>query len=255
VLLNGGEVLVSESAVSAILLLSLNPGSGQGFEPNRILEAVIGGAVAFAVGALVFPPDPALHVGRAAQTVLGELGSALERLAGALANGDADRAERALAQARGIDAHVDELDAALAVGRETTRTAPQRFAARSQVARYDRSVGQLDLAVRNTRVLARHALRPLRSGAAVPAELPFAVTELAQSVWALAGAYDEPQRAGAARQLASDAADRAARMTSFPELSIQVGSIAVDLMRAADLVEGLPEEHLTEELVPLPSAT
>src|SRR5919197_609381 len=105
----------------------LTPGSGVGFEPNRIFEALIGGAVALAVGALLFPPDPALHVGRAAQSVLAELGRALERLAAALASGKPEPAERALAEARGIDRLVDDLDAALAVGRETVRTAPQRF--------------------------------------------------------------------------------------------------------------------------------
>jgi uncharacterized membrane protein YgaE (UPF0421/DUF939 family) len=254
VLLGGGELLISESAVSAILLLSLSPASGTGFEPNRIFEALIGGAVALAVGALLFPPDPALHVGRAAQSVLGELGRALERLAGALGSGDAERAARALSQARGIDGLVDELDAALAIGRETARTAPQRFPARAQIERYDRSVGQLDLAVRNTRVLARHALRSLRAGATVPAELPFAVSELAQSVWALAAAYDAPHRAAEARALASDAATRAAGLTELPELAIQVRSTAVDLMRAAEQVQGAPDEQPTEELLALPAA-
>jgi uncharacterized membrane protein YgaE (UPF0421/DUF939 family) len=249
VLVGGGEVLVSEAAVSAILLLSLSPASGPGFEPNRIFEALIGGAVALAVGALLFPPDPVLHVGRAAQAVLGELGRTLERLAGALASHDAAAAEQALLEARAIDPRIDELDAALAVGRETARTAPPRFAARAQIERYDRSLGQLDLAVRNTRVLARHALRALRGGAEAPAELPLAVAELAQAVWALAAAYEEPQRAAAAFELAAGAAARASALTDLPELAVQVSSTAVDLMRAAEQVQGAPDRHPTEELL------
>src|SRR4051812_590981 len=67
VLLGGSELVISEAAVSAILLVALNP--GHGYSPNRILEAMIGGFVALVAGALVFPPDPALQVGRAAQTV------------------------------------------------------------------------------------------------------------------------------------------------------------------------------------------
>src|SRR4051812_7767458 len=81
VLLGGGEIVIGEAAVSALLLLALDPLSGAGFSPNRIFEALIGGGVALVVGALLFPPDPVLHVGRAAQAVLGELGRALERLA------------------------------------------------------------------------------------------------------------------------------------------------------------------------------
>jgi uncharacterized membrane protein YgaE (UPF0421/DUF939 family) len=251
VLLGGGEILVGEAAVSAVLLLALDPLSGAGFSPNRIFEALIGGGVALVVGALLFPPDPLLHVGRAAQAVFGQLGRTLERLAGALAAGDAGAAERALAQARAIDALIDELDSALASGRETARTAPQRFAARAQLERYDRSVEQLDLAVRNTRVLARHALRGVRAGREIPAGLTSAVSELAQAVWALAASYDEPRRAEEARSLAAGAAARTAGVDGLPEVTAQVRSTAVDLMRAAEQVQGTPDEQPTEELLAL----
>jgi hypothetical protein len=116
-------------------------------------------------------------------------------------------------------------------------------------------VHQLDLAVRNTRVLARHALRAVRTGTAVPADLPFAVTELAQAVWELAGAYQDTERAWEARDLASRAAARATRLADgadlvLAEILAQVRSTAVDLMRAAELVAGAPEEQPTEELLP-----
>jgi uncharacterized membrane protein YgaE (UPF0421/DUF939 family) len=254
VLLGGGEIVIGEAAVSALLLLALDPLSGAGFSPNRIFEAAIGGAVAFVVGALLFPPDPLLHVGRAAQAVFGELGRSLERLAAALATGDPRGAEQALAQARAIDGLVDELEIALATGRETARTAPQRFAARTPLERYDRSVEQLDLAVRNTRVLARHALRGVREGREMPADLSFAVTELAQSVWALAAAYDEPERADEARALASSAAARTADVDGHADVTVQVRSTAVDLMRAAEHVQGSPDEQPTEELLAAPAA-
>jgi uncharacterized membrane protein YgaE (UPF0421/DUF939 family) len=249
VLLGGGEILISESAVSAILLLALDPLSSAHFSPNRVFEAMIGGAVALLVGALLFPPDPVLHVGRAAQAVLGELGRALERLAAALAEGDKRGAERALQQARAIDSLVDDLDDALATGRETARTAPPRFAARAAIDRYDRSLDQLDLAVRNTRVLARQALRSVRAGERPPAELAFAVTELAQSVWALAAAYDEPGRAEEARALAASAAARTSAVEGHAEVTVPVRSTAVDLMRAAEQVAGTPDEAPTEELL------
>jgi uncharacterized membrane protein YgaE (UPF0421/DUF939 family) len=236
VLLNGSELVVSEAAVSAMLLVMSGPA---GFSPNRILEAIVGGAVALAI-AVLFPPDAQLRVGRAAQAVFGQLGRSLERIAGALDARDADRADAALAQARAIDALIHTLDDALAEGVETVRTAPPRFAAREHVERYARSFEQLDLAVRNTRVLARHAHRALRSGHA-PAGAP--VGDLARSVWELAAAYDEPERAAAARDLAAHAAAAAGR----DALGESVRSTAVDLMRAAELVAGEPEELPTEE--------
>src|ERR1700754_1021576 len=42
VLLGGGEIVIGEAAVSALLLLALDPLSGSGFSPNRIFEALIG---------------------------------------------------------------------------------------------------------------------------------------------------------------------------------------------------------------------
>src|ERR1700748_3632437 len=131
IVLGGSEIVVSEAGVSAILLVASN--AQHGYSPNRILEAAIGGGVALVVGAVLFPPDPALQVGRAMQGVFGELGRALERTASALAEGDTARGERGLAQARSIDALIAELDVALDAGLATARPAPQHFAARSEI--------------------------------------------------------------------------------------------------------------------------
>jgi uncharacterized membrane protein YccC len=248
VVLGGGELLISEAAVSAILLVALTPGSS-GFTPNRILEALIGGVTSLAVTALLFPPDPSLQVGRAAQAVFGGLGDVLERLAGALANRDPDAAARALADARGVDSLVSEFGEALATGRETARLAPVRRAALAELERYAASFAQVDFAVRDARVLARHGLRLLRSGADVPGELPDAVHELGLAVWELAGAYERVDRCDPAR----DHAVRAAALASDVDAEIggQVRSTAVDLRRAADLVCGTPDSRdaPTEELL------
>jgi len=260
VALGGGELLVVEAGVSAILLVALDPGAAEGFSPNRILEGVIGGASAFAVSSLLFPPDPALGPGRAAQLVFVELGRSLERVATGLTTRDAATAERALVDARAIDGLIRSVDEAVVVGRETARYAPPRRAARVELDRYARSMGQIDFAVRNTRVLARHALRPLREGGDVPEALPAAVRDLSHSVWELAAAYDAPAHAGEARELALRAAGRAAELTeSRPDLVLiggQVRSVAVDLVRAADLVAGVGEpadERPTEELLVVPA--
>jgi len=258
VLLNGSELVISEAGVSAMLLVMTGPSGGGGFSPNRILEAVIGGGVALAI-TLLFSPDPILPVSRAAQAVFGRLGRALERTATALDTKDAERAEQALEQARSIDGLLREFDDALATSRETVRTAPTRFGDREPIDRYDRSLGQIDLAVRNTRVLARHSLRAIRAGEA-PVELRDAVNDLAGSVWALAASYDAPERAEEARTLASSAAVNATALgatggLALAEVAAPVRSAAVDLMRAAELVAGAPDELPSDELLLMAAPT
>jgi len=95
VALGAPEMVIVEAGVSAILLVALDPGAAAGFQPNRIFEAMIGGATALAVSAFFFPPDPALGPGRAAQAMFVELGRALERIAVALESRDVTAAERA----------------------------------------------------------------------------------------------------------------------------------------------------------------
>ena len=258
--LGGGDMLVVESAVSAILLVALDPGTAEAFSPTRIAEGAIGGAVALTVSSLLFPPDPALAPGRAAQAMFVELGRALERIASALEARDAGVAERALLDARGIDDLIRSVADEVTTGRETARYTPPRRSSRVLLDRYARSIPQVDYAVRNTRVLARHVVSLVRENDQVPDGLPAAVRDLSNSVWELAASYDAPSHAEPARRLAVQAAANAA---AIPESSSdlvlvrgQVRSAAADLVRAAELVAGehpASEDRPTEELL-VPSA-
>jgi uncharacterized membrane protein YgaE (UPF0421/DUF939 family) len=261
VALGGGELLVVEAGVSAILLVALDPGAAAGFQPNRIFEGIIGGATALAVSSVFFPPDPALGPGRAAQTMFVELGRALERIAGALESRDSGAAERALVDARAIDPLIRSVEAALATGREATRYTPPRRASRLQLDRYERSIPQLDYAIRNTRVLARNVVALVRENGDVPASLPGAVRDLSHAVWELAASYDAPSHAEPGRRLAVRAATEAAAIRDARADIVLVGgqvrSVAVDLVRAAELVAGDGEpvgERPTEELLGAPAA-
>jgi len=262
VVLGGGALLVTEAAVSALLLLAaMDPATvtvGPGLSPIRFAEALIGGGVALGVTSIFFPPDPALIVGRAVQAVFGELGRSLEQIGEALGAGDADGAQRALEGARHIEMRIDALDDAFAAGRETARLAPPRRRARGQVERYGRTLAQVDFAVRNTRVLARHVLRFTRTGAPAPPELAQAVGDLGAAVWELAAAYDDPDREGDVMRLARRAAGTAAAVAeqgagaALVAVCGQVRSTAVDLVRAAELVADgapAPAELPTEELL------
>ena len=251
----GGEMLVVESAVSAILLVAIDPGAAETFSPTRIAEGAIGGAVALAVTSFLFPPDPALAPGRAAQAMFVELGRALERIATALDARDPGAAERALIDARGIDEMIREVEEEVSTGQETAKYTPPRRSSRALLDRYARSIPQVDYAVRNTRVLARHVVTLVREEE-VPDGLSSAVRDLSGSVWELAASYDTPSHAEPARRLAVQAAAGAA---AIPEASTdlvlvrgQLRSAAADLARAAELVtdeEDVLEDRPTEELL------
>jgi uncharacterized membrane protein YgaE (UPF0421/DUF939 family) len=258
VVLGGGPVLVTEAAVSAILLVLIEP-TGSGFPPTRVLEALIGGGVALAISALAFPQDPVLLIGRSVQAVFGELGGALGRVAEALESNDPAQAEAALATVRDLDKGVREFEHALGVAHETARWSPSRRSARPEIVRYARSARHIDYAVRNTRVLARHVARFLRGGGEAPEELSAALRDLTAATWALAATLEEPGRAnGEVRRLAARAAGHATRSfegsreLGLAEIVAQVRSTAIDLMRASDAAKMSPppgDEPVSEELL------
>jgi uncharacterized membrane protein YgaE (UPF0421/DUF939 family) len=258
VILGGGPILVTEAAVSAILLVLIEPASS-GLPPARLFEALIGGGVALGISALAFPQDPVLLVGRSVQSIFGELGGSLATVSEALAERNPARADAALAAARDLDGGVRRFEDALEIADETARFSPGRRSARPELARYSRSARHIDYAVRNTRVLARHVARFLRAGAAPPEELAGAVRDLSAATWALAAELDEPARgSGQVRTNASRAAARATRSfegereLGLAEIVAQVRSTAIDLMRASEAAAAsgeLSPEPSSEELL------
>jgi uncharacterized membrane protein YgaE (UPF0421/DUF939 family) len=262
VVLGGGELLVTEAAVSGLLLSALGSTS-HGLSVDRFLEALTGGAVALAVGYLVFPPDPAALVRRAAHALFRDLGATVEQLARSLAGADPACAGAALRDARELDTRVHALADALETARETARFAPLRRGTVAALAGYGRTLRQLDFAVRNTRVLARHSLRYSRARLHAPDGLPEALHDLAGAVAALAAACEDHERTGEVSRLALAAAVRArAVFEQEPDLELtailtQVRSLAADLLRAAELLDGAadtadepPTEELLDAVVP-----
>ena len=259
VILGGGELLVTEAAVSAILVATLSS------TPEvRLLDVLIGGGVALAVHTLVFPPDPVIGVARAANAVFAELGVVLRDASGALAAGDVRRGEAAANTAESVETLVGELRHAVLLGSDTARWAPQRRAARTELERYARIVGHADLAARSARVLVRNVLQYVRGGRPPQSELADAIRDLGLAVWELPAQFEEPWRSGDVLRIALQAAGRAtAAATRDPSIALndiagQVRSIAIDVVRASEAGEtdhGGVTEAPTEELLaalPLP---
>src|SRR4030095_10961605 len=148
VLLRGGDMVIVESAASALLLVSLEP-STDGFSTTRLFEALVGGGVALAVNSVFFPPDLALRAARAANGVFGELGGVLEGLSRALATGDPRAAGAALDRAREAGGRGREVGESLKGARGRARRAPPRRGAGDVLERYSDALPHLDYAVRN----------------------------------------------------------------------------------------------------------
>ena len=128
VILGGGETLVGEAAVSAILVATVSS-----TPLVRLLDVLIGGGVALAVHTLVFPPNPVTGVGRATSAVFGELGVVLRDAAAALSVGDVRRGESAVQAAEDVEVAVGELKRAVLVGTDTARWAPLRRPTRAEL--------------------------------------------------------------------------------------------------------------------------
>ncbi len=240
VFVGGGPLVVNQAAVSALLVVVLQPPDDV-FSPARFLDALVGGGVALAVNYL-FPINPERLVERAARPVFDELVAVLEDIAAALRSGDRERAERALLRARGIDDdQVRSFYEALAAGYETARLSPTRRRALQHLGLYANAGTRIDLAVINTRVLARGVANLLRRGEPALPLLPEAVLELSRAVKALATYLEESKEPEDARRCALEAARHATEM--FKEkhdlatsvLVGQVRSMAVDLLRSTGM--------------------
>jgi uncharacterized membrane protein YgaE (UPF0421/DUF939 family) len=240
VFIGGRPLVVNQAAVSALLVVVLQPPDAV-FSPNRFLDALVGGGVAVAVNYL-FPINPERLVERAARPVFDELVAVLEDIAAALRSGDRELAERVLLRAREIDDdQVTTFYEALAAGHETARLSPTRRRALEHLELYANAGTRIDLAVINTRVLARGAANLLRRGEPAPALLPDAVLDLSLAVKALATYLEQSREPEEARRCALEAARRATEILkerhdlATSVLVGQVRSAAVDVLRSTGM--------------------
>ena len=249
ILLGGGTLLITEAGVSALLAVTLEP-STQGLSPDRFFDALVGSGVALAISSL-FPKDPRRMVERAVHPIFDELIAMLGETTAALHTGDLKLAEHALEKARELDARVGGLKEALAAGYGTARLSPPRRRDLGYLAHYAAAADQLDLAVRNTRVLARAAVNLLQDKGHAPKQLSEALLDLARAVETL-GVYLERYDHLDTRHFALKAAESATGVLKEHndlETSMLVGQIqstAMDLLRASGMEYSESREALRE---------
>jgi uncharacterized membrane protein YgaE (UPF0421/DUF939 family) len=228
-------LFVNQAAISAALVATILPPSG-GITFARSVDALTGGVIALVVAAVLLPSDPLRLLRDAARPVLEELAGTLRAIAAALRGRDIVDAEAALERARAIDDLGDQFAAAVREGRETARYSPARWGALGTVEAFAGAAAQVDLAVRNVRVLARGAVRALSLSDNVPPEVADAIEDLAAGVLALERSLDDEASAEPVRELALRAATTASLVlerTGNLSVSVIVGQIrstAVDLL-------------------------
>jgi len=245
VLLGSGPLIVNQAGISAALVVTIQPPDGT-VALDRFQDALAGSLIALAVSALVLPTNPVLLLRRVAGPVLEDLASTLEDVAQALLERDTTAAERALLRARAIDASA--VHEAVDVGRETVLLAPPRRRARPQVARYADAATQIDLAVRDVRVLARGAIRAIALSDSVPPEIADALRSLAEAVRALDAVLVGPEGSADVQAPAVRAAGSATLVLegtqnlSVTAIVAQIRSTAVDLLRGSGLDRDAAQE-------------
>jgi uncharacterized membrane protein YgaE (UPF0421/DUF939 family) len=254
------QLFVNQAAISAALVATILPPS-KGITFARPVDALTGGAVALVVAAVLLPTDPVRLLRDASHPVLEELAATLRDIAAALRGSRIEAAEAALERARAIDDLGDRFAAAVHEGRETARYSPTRRRARGSVEVYADAAAQVDLAVRNVRVLARGTIRALSLGENVPPDVADALEDLATAALALSATIDDGAALAAVREPALRAAATATLVlerTGNLSVSVIVGQIrstAVDLLTGAgmdydaavDAVRAAAREALSSE--------
>ncbi|MGZ4272538.1 MAG: FUSC family protein [Solirubrobacteraceae bacterium] len=246
--LGGSVVLVSEAAVSALLVVTIQSPSS-GLSGARFLDSLLGGLIALAVTSLL-PRNPVRAARRAAALPLAQIAATLEDIAQALDRADPDLAERALVRARAVDR--DAFEQAVAAGRETLQLAPFARATRVQFARYVRAQTQVDTAITSVETLSRAVVRALAFGDNVPAPMPEAIRDLSSAVRRLEESLDDPSGEISVREPALRAAAQATLVLeqtgnlSANAIVVQVRAAAVDLLRGSGVTREESERLVRE---------
>ncbi|MCB0827617.1 MAG: FUSC family protein [Solirubrobacterales bacterium] len=183
VLSGGGVMLVNQAAVSAVLVATL-PVPDAAASMDRFVDALTGGAIALGANAIT-PIEPVRLVRRHLQPLLMRLSGTLIDIADALDRGNHDEAAAALERARGLDPAVREMKIAIEASQETISLSPLRRRSRGRVDRFATAAEPIDLMIRNTRVLARSAIRAVDLEDNVPELVTESIRDLATAVHSL----------------------------------------------------------------------
>ncbi len=248
-LLDAGQIFVTQAAVQSIVVSTLLPDPGAAF--TRWSDALIGGAVAL-VAAAVVPRAPLRRPREQAALVVRKIGELLRAAADSIEDGDVDRAVRMLREARTTDALIRELRDAADEGLSVLASSPFRVRHRGGVRAMAELVEPMDFALRNTRVLVRRVAVAAYRREPIP-------TGYATLTRDLAACADEVADELAAGRMAEQARERLVMLGRASSTVQRTGDLSGEVVLAqvrsiiADLlaVSGMDPFEATDEIPPL----
>lgn len=240
----GGSVgVVIQSAATAVLIVTLTP-SVSDIEFPRFVDALVGGASALVVSAVLLPLNPLRVINRAAKPALDLLANELTKTAEALRNREAAKAQQALDELRQNRDELDALSEAIEGAKEATTLSPARWHRRSALAHYVDAAEPIDRAMRNSGTLVRRSITLIEDEEPVPDAMPSALCDLAESVRRLRHEFSTEVEPQGCREQALRAVSEAGRAYaegvgfSGSVVVAQIRTAASDLLKASGLEQG-----------------
>jgi uncharacterized membrane protein YgaE (UPF0421/DUF939 family) len=248
-LLDAGQLLVTQAAVQSIVVASLVPEPGQAL--LRWTDALVGGGIAL-VAATVVPRAPLRRPRDQAALVLDKISNLLRGAAHAIQTGEFDETEELLRDARSTDVLIRELQDASAEGLSVLRSSPFRIRHREGVRKMVELVEPLDLALRNTRVLVRRVAVAAYRQDPVPQSYARLTADLADLVDGIAAELRADRLPEACASPLVRLGSATSRVERTGELSsevilAQLRSIVADLLR----ITGMDALEATDAIPPL----
>ncbi|MDP2774420.1 MAG: FUSC family protein [Nocardioides sp.] len=249
-LLDGGQLFVTQAAVQAIVVSTLLPDPGAAL--TRWSDALIGGAVAL-VAATVAPAAPLRRPREQAAQVMEKIAELLRAAGEVMTDGEAERGLELLADARGTDHLIRELQSAADEGMSVVASSPFRVRHKGNLRRMSDLVDPLDRALRSTRVLVRQTAVTAYYRRAVPPSYSLLAADLAEAAELVAEELKADRMAVAARPAILAVGQATGHVERSDVLAAEVilaqlRSIVVDLL----LLTGMGQMESSDALPPPP---
>ncbi|MDP3893203.1 aromatic acid exporter family protein [Nocardioides sp.] len=249
ILLDAGQLFVTQAAVQSIVVATLVPDSGQAFV--RWTDALIGGAVAL-VAATVVPAAPLRRPRQQAALVLQKVADLLRAASDVMANGEIEPALELLADARATDHLVHELRAAADEGLSVVASSPFRVRHRPGLRQVAELIEPVDKALRSTRVLVRRCAVTAHYRRVVPPSYSLLCRDLADACEEVVTERPATRWADTARPALLAVGEGTGQLERTSDLSVEVllaqlRSVTADLLE----VTGLDPIEATDSLPPV----
>ncbi len=237
------QVVAMQAATTGVLIATILPPS-EGQTWVRMIDALVGGAVAVVVMAII-PNSPLRPARRMMSVLLAKAALVLDEVAVGVDERDAERIRSALQEARGTQGQINTLLDSADGGAEMIAVSPLYWNARRHNETMERQLAPVDNMMRNTRVLARRAAVLIADGVEPHEDLGLLLHALANEVGHLSEVFAQggtrgsrsqtveiPEIARSLQRLAARTPLSVAEGTGLSGMVVlaQIRSIIVDLL-------------------------